>query len=1393
MDIVFQVPIHPVELEEPVDSSQRKPSQYYIPRQDDMPSHPRDTLQEVHVALSNKSVSITDQPNLVKLYVLIKRFEHLPPDVRKDLVSVVIEQFQKMTNDLVRLQSVPKTDESDAVLKVFAIHKIAVKIYLFLSVWLVVQMDIEHAKVAATEMPTTTTGRGSKAKKNASGGVTAVFGFDVVRAKCELMKRVAGMFDVMDVPRVFGSEKIDDDLVGNVASGVLSVIESELVFADKEMLDYIASVFSHVLASMRNSDGFVASLLRVLFKSEKEQNPVYLADVMRKVSENNGEDFIRDLIRQIGRLDPADFANDAAGGVKNLATFLKQVGEGIPKQILRAMGSLLPFLNCQAYTIRNAIISTLGHIIYAYSGTEGHDFTKYREDYFSILFERFRDQNAYVRSVVCQTWGFLIEHKCVPRDKLVDVAFHCSSRLLDKSAFVRRAACACLGSLLEFQPFGPILKRSVAEERLRILEEQFKKQYGEILDLDSRQKTVVQAEEAGLGDTPIDVVETEHVPSVSDKPDSYHKMLAVIHDAQEGIRFLKKLEAALLEAVHLLGSSTSSDAAEAVRFFKVAYSFHMESAEAGIRKMFVLAFSHDEAVRRTVIECFRDLFVREDSGCAESVRRLLGMLNRADIAEVTSLEEILKRLAVNGGVEKRSVEDVNNNDASRAAKYGPVDERHKLVHVLWDAACRAETEHMAPSWTAEESQCALLLLSMLAAGRPSIVQTRMKSLTEVSFGPRAVQEPFLFKVGCSALSKFGTSALPGMPVQIEKYAANHKLFDQMLQICRVMMESGDMDYEALTKCFDAVYALCEDPSKLVFNFVSSAWNQVQSSAVVSADSDRSESPTSAAFVEIIRSANPNLAASTLHAVAHFCFREYVATEKNFDEKKHRILRDSEAEAGSGIQKELDQVGAMLAEIDAEKERALAKLVTQNQLVSDVVPHLKACIVPSVLHDLEERVRIAVTVALSKLMALNRDYCMQNLQVLVTNLENSRDQSVRANIAVALGDMCFRFPNVLEPWSPYLFHRLSDRNTFVRKTSFMVISHLLLNDMIKIKDHGAQIAKLLEDPDVRIASLARLFFKEMSTKSSNNVYNILPDIFGALSADEAFPVSAFQNVSRHLIGEYIVDKERQTEALVEKICVRFRSQSAHTWKCLSFALSLFSYSDKTFKKLTENFKNYQDALVDDESFESFLAIISKMRKFSKAESKVLYDDFEQKIARSREEALNNMDGEQKAKLATREPRRLSRGSVARSAVADSPIEADSKAAEQLHEQEETVEIPKKRAARSARGKATAPKRTSGRGRSQKKVESDDEEGDDDEHDAHQEGDGGDDDDEEEEEEEEEQLQEEGEEAAVVPKARSSRSRKQVIAAAVPAKSQSSRTSKRAATRSKNLLDDDEDEE
>ena len=140
-------------------------------------------------------------------------------------------------------------------------------------------------------------------------------------------------------------------------------------------------------------------------------------------------------------------------------------------------------------------------------------------------------------------------------------------------------------------------------------------------------------------------------------------------------------------------------------------------------------------------------------------------------------------------------------------------------------------------------------------------------------------------------------------------------------------------------------------------------------------------------------------------------------------------------------------------------------------------------------------RIA-TLAMAKLMTISSIFCERNLQLFLTILEKSNDPIIRSNLIIAFGDLAQVFNRLVDQNIDYLFNRLRDEDLTVRRNTLMVLTHLSLCGMIKVKGQIGEIAKCLIDSDLRIRNLARIFFSEMADRDSgtiggSGIYNHIP--------------------------------------------------------------------------------------------------------------------------------------------------------------------------------------------------------------------------------------------------------------------------------------------------------------
>lgn len=86
---------------------------------------------------------------------------------------------------------------------------------------------------------------------------------------------------------------------------------------------------------------------------------------------------------------------------------------------------------------------------------------------------------------------------------------------------------------------------------------------------------------------------------------------------------------------------------------------------------------------------------------------------------------------------------------------------------------------------------------------------------------------------------------------------------------------------------------------------------------------------------------------------------------------------------------------------------------------------------------------------------------------------------------------------------------------------------------------------------------------------------------------------FQSTMRYIFT--FIEKEKQAESIVEKLCQRFRlSEDARQWRDIAFCLSLLPFkSERSVKKLIEGLPFYRDKLHEDGVYARFQEILIKV--------------------------------------------------------------------------------------------------------------------------------------------------------------------------------------------------------
>lgn len=314
-------------------------------------------------------------------------------------------------------------------------------------------------------------------------------------------------------------------------------------------------------------------------------------------------------------------------------------------------------------------------------------------------------------------------------------------------------------------------------------------------------------------------------------------------------------------------------------------------------------------------------------------------------------------------------------------------------------------------------------------------------------------------------------------------------------------------------------------------------------------------------------------------------------------RKRMSVRPIGGDGSEGDDDEL--VGAVADDEEAELVRRVCEteVVTGAQTLLNLMAPLVVAINSNPIKYSDPALRAAASLCLAEFMLVSSAFCSQHLQLLFTVLERSSEEIIRSNLVIAIGDLNNKFPNLIEPWTPYLYGRLRDESNIVRRTTLNVLSHLILNDMIKVKGQISDIALCVIDADARILSMSRMFFREFANKA-NALYNVMPDIISRLcDPDAALDQADFQTILKWIMG--MIQKEKQSESLVEKIILRLAaSRTPRQSSDLAYCLSLLNFNEKSLRRILEHWNCFSDKIHETDVASTITNILAQAKKLAK---------------------------------------------------------------------------------------------------------------------------------------------------------------------------------------------------
>jgi len=756
-----------------------------------------------------------------------------------------------------------------------------------------------------------------------------------------------------------------------------------------------------------------------------------------------------------------------------------------------------------------------------------------------------------------------------------------------------------LTSLLEHNPFGgnldPHPYRTKLAELYSYVKNNLPQHIKEAQDAASEEKhgdeeALRQIEQATLATVLSEITEeVARSANTVQVSDSYRNNVQALRFTQSALDFIDAVEEATKALEGMLLSANTSDVTEALRFFVQARHFSLPCAVTGMKRALALMWASEKAIREEVLKAFVDVFITKPGSEGKEflpdkdiAKNLLVLTGKASVSELASIEEAVSSLVR----EERIPADV--------------------FLIIWSIASKGSSE---------ARRAALQLIAMGAAADRSLVdsKSRLKLLMESCFGE------FMQEHNDWALAAAGATVLQRVSrAKIDPTDAKYLVLERIIEeLCSVIR--GDNCRENSEDDTRSWFAASENAVKALFTIAphpeTTCGEIVRLMKARVFDSESCSALRLSRFFHVLGQVALHLLVYTellASNVRRANAKKSLYKQEQADRTKAQCQASGEQDADAAMEDEL----GMAAELEAENERQIADISENEILGRGLISVFGPLLVRVVGNEGgkfdSEILRQASALALCKFMCVSSTFCEQHLPLLFKALSDAPDEDItmRANTVVALGDLAFRFPNEVEPYTPRIYACLRDPSTNVRRHTMMVLTHLILNDMVKVKGNVCEIALCLRDNDPRIRDTARLLFHELSKRSNNPVYNLLPDIVSQLSQRENARMD-FRPIMAFLLG--FIKKEKQCDMLVEKMLQRFEKCTSVSQKAdLAYCLTLLKVSERSIKHLAESFKTYKDVLYDDDVRKSFFSIVAKAKKNLKPEFRQFVEEWEAKL-------------------------------------------------------------------------------------------------------------------------------------------------------------------------------------
>ncbi|XP_010989173.1 condensin complex subunit 1 isoform X2 [Camelus dromedarius] len=1193
------------------------------------------------------------------IYSILHHFRSIDPGLKEDTLEFLIKVVSRHSQELPTVLDDAAVSASDR-----SAHLNALKMNCYALVRLLESFETMTSQTSLMDLDLN--GKGRKARTKAAHG------FDWEEERQPILQLLTQLLH-LDIRHLWNHSIIEEEFVSLVTGCCYRLLENPTISHQKNrptreaitrLLGVALTRYNHMLSA-------TVKIIQMLQHFEHLAS-VLVAAVSLWATDYGVKSIVGEIVREIGQKCPQELSRDPSGA-KGFAAFLTELAERIPAILMSSMCILLDHLDGENYMMRNAVLSAMAEMVLQVLNGDQLEVVARdtRDQFLDTLHAHGHDVNSFVRSRVLQLFTRIVQQKLSDTD--LAGPLQKETQKLHEMRTQRRAAAASavLDPGEEWEAMLPEVRAAL--QQLLTLPQEAEEIPEEIAELEtagdvegrirrllakaSYKQAVILTQEAvghfqesepfchmdpeeseetrflnllgtifkgpvastqgvnpqetagnlGPGET-----DRKDKPSVSEperrrEDDELVKQEMLVQYLQDAYSFSLKITEAIGIISKMMYEHTTTVVQEVIEFFVMVFQFGVPQALLGVRRMLPLIWSKEPGVREAVLNAYRQLYLKPkgDSARAKAqalIQNLSLLLVDASVGTIQCLEEIL-------------CEFVQKDELKPA-----------VTQLLWERA----TEKVPCSPL--ERCSSVMLLGMMARGKPEIVGSNLDTLVSIGLDEKSPQDYRLARQVCHAIANISDRRKPSLGKRHPPFRLpqEHRLFERLQEVViKGFVHPDPLWVPFKEAAVTLTYQLAEGPEAICARMLQGCAKQAleklgEESATQEALKDTPMLPTFL-LMNLLSLAGDVALQQLVHleqAVSGELCRRRVLREEQ--EQKTKEPKEKHTSSEATMEEEMGLVGATADDTEAELIRSICELelLDGKQTLAAFVPLLlKVCNNPGLYSNPE--LSAAASLALGKFCMISATFCDSQLRLLFTVLEKSSLPIVRSNLMIATGDLAIRFPNLVDPWTPHLYARLRDPAQQVRKTAGLVMTHLILKDMVKVKGQVSEMAVLLIDPAPQIAALAKNFFNELSHKG-NAIYNLLPDVISRLSDPEGGVEEApFRTIMKQLLS--YVTKDKQTESLVEKLCQRFRAaRTERQYRDLAYCVSQLPLTERGLRKMLDNFDCFGDKLLDESIFSAFLSVVGRLRRGAKPEGKAIIDEFEQKLRACHTRGLDAME-------------------------------------------------------------------------------------------------------------------------------------------------------------------------